>query len=157
MTLGRCARVGPAAGAVALACAVIVGACSHLVILHDALTAAEHNDLGVAYEAQGETKLAAREYRRALRLDPRMVRARVNLGNIEAQAGRWPESERLYRRALVDAPDDPDALNNLAVALVRQRKRLDEAEALAQRAVAHSGERDSVYRSTLKEVRAARR
>ena len=157
MSHRRPAWAGAAAVWIALAWGATLGGCSHLVILHDSLTAAEHNDLGVAYEAQGDAKLAAREYRRALRLDRRMVRARVNLGNLEARAGRWPESERLYRRALADAPDDADAMNNLAVALVRQRKQLDEAEALAQRALAHAGARDSVYRSTLEEVRAARR
>jgi hypothetical protein len=51
-------------------------------------------------------------------------------------------------RALADAPSDGDALNNLAVALMRQRRRLDEAEAL--------GGRDAIYWATLAEVRAAR-
>lgn len=147
----------PAALAVALAAALACGGCGHLVVLHDPLTASEHNDLGVAYESSGETALAAREYRRALHLDPHLVRARVNLGNVEAGAGRWRRAERLYRRALRDAPGDGDALNDLAVALVRQGRSLDEAERLARLAVATGGERDSIYRATLDEVRAARR
>ncbi len=141
--------------AAALALLLVAG-CSHIVVLHDPLTAAEHNDLGVVYERAGETALAAREYRRALRLDHRFPRAWINLGNLEARDGRWPAAERCYRRALKLAPDEPDALNNLAEALVRQGRSLDEAEALAARAVARGGARDSLYRSTLEEARRAR-
>jgi tetratricopeptide (TPR) repeat protein len=130
--------------------------CSHIVVLHDPLTAPEHNDLGVVYESQGRLDLAAREYRRALKIDPRYGRARVNLGNTEAAAGRWATAEREYRRALVDLPGDPDPPNDLAVALLRQGKDLAVAESLAVRAVALAGGRDSLYRATLAEVRAAR-
>ena len=139
----------------ALALAALAS-CSRIAVLHDPLTAPEHNYLGVAYESAGQSELAARQYRRALDLDPRLVRARVNLGNLEAAAGRWPRAERCYRRALRDSTDDADALNNLAVALVRQRKSLDEAEALARRAIAGAAGRDSIFRATLADVQAAR-
>ena len=131
--------------------------CAHFVVLHDPLTASEHNDLGVAYESSGQLDLAAREYRKALRLDPREARARVNLGNIEAANQRWGSAESSYRRALRDSSTDCDAMNNLAVALLRQGRRLGEARALAERAVAAGGERDSVYRATLAEVNSAGR
>lgn len=144
------------AAVIAAAVALTLGGCSRFVILHDALSAAEHNDLGVSYERQGNRELAEREYRRALGRDARFFRARVNLGNLDAAAGRWPKAERAYRRALVDAPADADALNNLAIALLRQRKRLDEAEALALRAVTAAGAIDSIPRATLSEVREAR-
>jgi len=142
--------------AVALLAATIAG-CSHIVVLNDPLTAAEHNDLGVAYEAAGKRDLAMREYRVALKRDPRLVRARVNLGNLEAAAERWHEAEDNYRRALRESPADADALNNLAVALMRQGRSLAEAESLATRATELGGERDSLYRATLAEVQAARR
>ncbi|MEK7330870.1 MAG: tetratricopeptide repeat protein [Candidatus Eisenbacteria bacterium] len=137
---------------------VVAGAtgCSHIVVLHDPLTAPEHNDLGVAYEAQGRFDLAAREYRRALKLDPHYGRARLNLGNVEAAAGRWTRAEREYRRALADLPGDPDPLNNLAMALLRLGGDLGEAESLAVRAVGLATSHDSLYRATLVEVRAAR-
>ena len=140
----------------ALLTLLLLGACSRFVILNDALTAAEHNDLGVVYERQGQTELAAREYKRALKRDSRFTRARVNLGNLAAARGDWIEAEQIYRRALRDAPADPDALNNLAVALLRQGRRLDEAEALAMRAVTAAGVADSIPRATLAEVRTAR-
>jgi len=142
--------------ALALLAATIAG-CSHIVVLNDPLTAAEHNDLGVAYEAAGKRDLAMREYRAALKRDPRLVRARVNLGNLEAAAGRWRKAEDCYRRALRESPTDADALNNLAVVLMRQGRSLAEAESLATRAIQLGGERDSLYRATLSEVREARR
>jgi Flp pilus assembly protein TadD len=142
----------------ALAVAVwLAGAgCSHLVILRDPLTAAEHNDLGVAYEKSGDRRLAERQYRRALRKDGRLARARVNLGNLRAAESRWAAAEREYRRALGVQAGDPDALNNLAYALLRRGRRLSEAEALAVAAVRASGARDSIYRVTLEEIRIAR-
>jgi len=148
---------GHRVSSVAVLLAVVVTGCSHLVVLHDPLTASEHNDLGVAYEAQGQLDLAAREYRRSLKLDPHRSRSRVNLGNIEAARGRWSKAETCYRRALRDSSTDYDAMNNLAVALLRQRRRLGEARVLAERAVAAGGDRDSVYRATLAEVSSAGR
>ena len=142
-------------------------ACSHIVVLHDPLTAQEHNDLGVAYESGHKPDLAEREYRRALKQDSKYSVAKVNLGNLAASREKWSDAERWYRAALKDRPEDGDALNNLAVALTRQSsapgahpataaRRLDEAESLAQRAVA-TGARDSLYRSTLEEVRRLKR
>jgi Flp pilus assembly protein TadD len=142
---------------VALAVATALAGCAHLVVLHDPLTSDEHNDLGVAYESRGQLDLAAKEYRKALRLAPHQSRARVNLGNVAAARGRWRDAERQYRRALRDSTTDADAMNNLAVALLRQGRGLDEARALAERAVASGGARDSIYRATLVEVKAVGR
>lgn len=128
------------------------GACSHFVILHDPLTAKEHNDLGVAYESSGRLDLAKREYRHALRLEPDLAIARVNLGNVEAAKERWRAAEREYRRALRVAPGDPQAMNNLAWALYRQGRRLDEAERFARRAVATADSSDTTYAQTLKAI-----
>jgi len=141
----------------ALAALVPLAGCAHLVILHDPLTASEHNDLGVAYEARSEPRLAAKEYRRALRLDPHQSRTRVNLGNAEAAMGRWRSAEKSYRRALRDSSGDFDAMNNLAVALMKQHRSPEEARALAERAVAGGGVRDSIYRATLEELKSAHR
>ena len=140
----------------AAATAAVLGGCSHIVVLHDPLTAAEHNDLGVAYEARQQLTLASREYRSALRQDRHFTTARVNLGNVAAQEGRWKRAERCYRSALQDRPGDPDAMNNLAMALLRQGRKLAEAESLASRAF-RANESDSSYRATLDEVRRARR
>jgi len=135
--------------------AVALGGCGHLVVLNDPLSAAEHNDLGVAYEKSGHANLAEREYHKALKRDSHFTVARVNLGNLAAASGRWSEAERCYRKALAQRPDDADAMNNLATVLLERGKDLDEAERLASRAVAIGG-RDSLYRATLAEVQSAR-
>ena len=147
------ARAARGLGVFAAALATVaLGGCAHLVVLHDPLTASEHNDLGVAYESAGQAPLAAKEYRRSLRIDRHQARVRVNLGNAEAAQGRWPAAEKSFRRALRESPGDPDAMNNLAIALTRQGRRRAEARALAERAVSAGGERDSLYRATLEEV-----
>ena len=143
--------------ALLLASVASLASCSHFVVLHDPLSASEHNDLGVAYETTGQLDLAASEYRHALRLDSHLARARVNLGNVEAARGQWPRAEQCYRRALADSSTNVDAMNNLAIALLRQDRHLDEARSLAERAVASGSDRDSIYRATLAEVDAARR
>ena len=42
----------------AVASAGLLAGCAHLVVLHDPLTASEHNDLGVVYESSGQHALA---------------------------------------------------------------------------------------------------
>lgn len=138
-----------------LAIILPLAGCAHFVVLHDPLTASEHNDLGVAYESTGQLDLAAREYHHALRLDAHGTQARVNLGNVEAAQGKWSAAEKCYRNALADSATNLDAMNNLAVALLKQGRQLHEARALAERAVAAGGERDSIYRATLAEVNAS--
>lgn len=128
--------------------------CSHLVLLHDPLSASEHNDLGVAYERNGTPILARREYRRSLRLEPHASVPRANLGNLAAASGDWSEAEKHYRRALGDSATHADAMNNLAFVLSQQRGKRTDAIVWAQRAVALGGVRDSVYRRTLAEVTA---
>jgi len=148
----RATAGGPIPLVITLGLALGLSGCAHLVLLHDPLTAVEHNDLGVAYEAGGQPVLAAREYRASLRLDPHQGRARVNLGNVDAGRGRWRAAEKSYRRALRDSVGDADAMNNLAIALHRQSRKPDEARQWAERAVAAGGARDSLYRATLDEV-----
>ena len=146
-----------ARGLVAAALVVLIPvltSCSHLVILHDPLTAHEHGDLGVAYESGAKLALAEKEYRHALRLAPRQSRTRVNLGNVQAARSDWHGAERSYRRALRDSSTNTDAMNNLSVALMRQGHHRAEATALAERAVQASPVPDSNYVATLTEVRA---
>lgn len=128
--------------------------CAHLVVLGDALSASEHHDLGVIYEAGGQPALAEAEYRRSLRLDPHQSVVWVNRGNLEAAQGAWTTAEKRYRRALREAPANADAANNLAFALLQQG-RLDAARGFALAAVSHGGARDSVYRDTLAEIERA--
>ncbi len=149
MSATRVVRVTVAAMAM-----LLTSSCSHFIVLRDALSASEHNDLGVVYEANGQMALAAAEYRKSLRLDPHQSAAWINRGNLEAAGAHWRAAERSFRRALQESPADPDATNNLAVALLRQG-RVRDARACALRAVASGGERDSIYRDTLAEIERA--
>lgn len=126
--------------------------CAHLVVLHDPLVASEHNDLGVAYEAAGQPKLAADQYRCALRSGSHDSRTWVNLGNVQAAQGRWRPAEKSYRHALRDSASNADAMNNLGIALLRQGRDPAQARAWVERAILAGGDRDTLYRATLEEV-----
>ena len=147
----RTARAGIVGIAALVALSALAG-CAHFVVLRDPLTASEHNDLGVAYESRGQTALATKEYRRALSLDSHLSRVWVNLGNVQAAEGQWHAAGNSFRRALREDPGDADAMNNLAIAWIRQGRSPEAARVWAERAVAVGGARDSVYRATLAEV-----
>ena len=99
-----------------------------------ALTVADGLRRGVALEGEGRNEEAANLYRRLRVAHPDSPRVLVNLGNAEAARGRRAEAEAAYRAALVLAPRDANALNNLAWLLLTAPARLEEAEALATRA-----------------------
>ena len=87
---------------------------------------------------------------------PDSVRTWVNLGNVAADQGRREESETAYRRALAMAPDDRDALNNLAWLLLAEGTRLEEAETLATRAANQPGPDRPLALDTLGRIQLAR-
>ena len=90
--------------------------------------------VAVAMEEKGLYDDAAREYRRILEAHPDSSLAWTNLGNVEMQRKNSNAAEEAFRKAIALDAIAADALNNLAWLLYEQR-RLDEAEALARRAV----------------------
>lgn len=92
----------------------------------------------VLLEEKGSLDEAIGVYRALLRRYPDAPTAWTNLGNAQAKAGAAADAEASYRRALAIAPQDRDALNNLAWLLFTGR-RLAEAEPLARAAVAAGG------------------
>lgn len=74
-----------------------------------------------------QRRAAAEAIDRARSLAPHDPAVAVQESYVAIQARRWPDAEAAARRALEARPDDPDALNNLGVALERQGRR---AEAL---------------------------
>jgi tetratricopeptide (TPR) repeat protein len=107
---------------------LLAGGCARLpklIVLEDPLSASEHLDLGVAYERQGELDLAAREYEKALRKDGRLLRARVNLGNVFLAKRQYGDARREYLRALDIDGADPAATNNLAWAAILSGENLE--------------------------------
>ena len=109
---------------------LLAGGCSRvprIIVLEDPLTAAEHVDLGVAYERKGELDLAQREYERALRKDGKSYRARVNLGNIFLAKKEYGKAREEYLLALELRPGDAEATNNLSWAAIFSGEGIDEA------------------------------
>ncbi|MCK7592839.1 tetratricopeptide repeat protein [Pseudomarimonas salicorniae] len=62
------------------------------------------------------------ELREALAAQPRSPALHFALGNLLAAANRWDEAQQAYFDAAVLAPDDPDVVFNLGVALDRLHK-----------------------------------
>ncbi len=131
---------------------LLAGGCSRIpgiIVLSDPLTAAEHVDLGVAYERKGELDLAQREYERALRKDRKFYRARVNLGNIFLAKKEYGKAREEYLRALELRPGDADATNNLSWAAIFSGEGIDEALARMESVVSGPGGRRPTYLDTL--------
>lgn len=113
------------------------------------LTAAEHNDLGVAYFRAGDGARAEREFERAVARDPTMVRVLVNLGDARLARGAVREALAAYEAAAGLAPDDAAVANNLAWALLQDSERWTEAEAVIRRALDRRPEPRGYYLDTL--------
>jgi tetratricopeptide (TPR) repeat protein len=118
-----------------------------LVIPRDPLTPEEHLNLGVAYEKQGELDEALREYKVASRELPL---AYLYMGNCFFQKNDLKLAEKNYRKA-IEKTADPRAYNNLAWLYYSSDQKLDQAEALAGKAVELSPE-SKEFLDTLKKV-----
>jgi Tfp pilus assembly protein PilF len=112
-----------------------------IIVLEDPLTAAEHVDLGVAYERKGELDLARREYERALVKDGKFRQARVNLGNIHLAKKEFAKAREEYLRALELRPGDAEATNNLSWAAIFSGEGIGEALARMEAVVSGPGGR----------------
>ncbi len=84
---------------------------------HDPSNRVALNDLGIAYDLQGDHVKAQESYRRALGSDPAMHAAEVNLALSMALNGRAPEAVQMLK-PLASDPGAPRRLRqDLAVAL----------------------------------------
>lgn len=87
---------------------------------------ARTEDAAVSYQNALDLELAGRgdeaqqAYREALKLDPTLVSAKINLGRLLHAANRLAEAEALYRAALEQDPGNALAAFNLGVALEDQ-------------------------------------
>lgn len=131
---------------------LLAGGCSRIpriIVLEDPLSAAEHVDLGVAYERKGELDLARREYERALIKDTNFYRARVNLGNVFLAKKEYGKARREYLLALELRPGDAEATNNLSWTAISSGEGIDEALARMESAVSGPGGRSAILLDTL--------
>lgn len=94
-----------------------------------------HLNLGNAYLEAGDADAARAEFLQALRLEPRAAPARVNLADLEAQAGRITDAEKLLRDG-IDLDASQAVLHHaLGLILVRDGRReaaLPELESAAR-------------------------
>jgi len=120
-----------------------------IIVLEDPLTAAEHVELGVAYERKGELDLARKEYERALLKDKKLYRAHLNLGNIFLTQKEYGKAREEYLRALKLRPGDAEATNNLSWAAIFSGKGIDEALARMESVVSAPGGRRPAFLDTL--------
>ena len=131
---------------------LVAGGCSRIpriIVLEDPLTAAEHVELGVAYERKAELDLARREYERALKKDRKFYRARLNLGNIFLTKKECGKARAEYRLALELRSEDVEATNNLSWAAIFSGEGIDEALARMESVVSGPAGRRATLLDTL--------
>ncbi|MHB2015855.1 MAG: tetratricopeptide repeat protein [Candidatus Xenobia bacterium] len=88
-------------------------------------TADEWLAAAVRGEADGQLKEAQHAYEQALKIDPDLLSANINLGTLHFKLSRFEEAEALYRRALALDPFHPVVRFNLANVLDEQGKPKD--------------------------------
>jgi tetratricopeptide (TPR) repeat protein len=72
------------------------------------------------FASAGKNDLAILHYRRAIRRNPMMEPAHVNLALLLIERGNFAEAERLARRAVELDPADPAAHTNLGIAVAQR-------------------------------------
>ena len=93
------------------------------------------SDLGVLLRSSGHLQEAETAYRQALRIDPALVPALGNLGNVLLDLHRVAEARNVLVEALRRAPDRPGLLRSLALSQVACGE-ADSAEATLRQALA---------------------
>lgn len=131
---------------------LLAGGCSRMpkiIVLEDPLTAAEHVELGVAYERKGELELAKREYEGALRKEKNNFRARVNLGNVFLAKKEYEQARAEYLLALEILPRDAETTNNLAWCAILSGEGTEEAMARMEAVVSEPARHRPEFLDTL--------
>ena len=105
----------------------------------------------VALEKAGAVREARAAYETALGRWPDDLVALMGAGNTAHTLGDYAGAEQAFRRAAQRHPQSDAALNNLAQTLADQG-RLEEAAAVAQRALALQGPNSMVAAQTLREI-----
>ncbi len=141
----------PRRAALLLVASLLLSACSlpRIIVLHDPLTAEEHDNLGRIYESQGKTDLALGQYREALRQDGKHLPSLLLLGDLSYRLKEYPEAEAAYTKALKFDPKNGDVMNNLAWVYIQTGRKLDRAKELITEALALNPAHRPYYLDTL--------
>jgi len=108
--------------------------------------AASANELDVAHRlmAAGQYDLAMNAFTRAALQDGMSADILTGLGTANLKLGRLGQAEQMLRQAVKEAPDWPEAWNNLGVVLM-ERGKTGEATEIFRRAYAlDNGESDAI-------------
>ncbi|HYA87044.1 MAG TPA: tetratricopeptide repeat protein [Nitrospirota bacterium] len=142
-----------AIGRMALIIAVVtmLSGCSlpRIIILHDPLSAGEHDDLGRIYESQGKPELALEQYREALKQDKKHVPSLLLLGDLLYRMKDYAGAESALIKALALDPKNGDACNNLAWVYIQTGTNLVKGRELVVRALTLTPDHRPYYLDTL--------
>jgi Tfp pilus assembly protein PilF len=86
------------------------------ILEQNELNALAHNNLGMLYQQRNLLDEAAREFQRAVLIDPRYLLARNNHGAVLLRQDRVDAAAAEFRAVLAQDPRNADALVNLALA-----------------------------------------
>jgi Flp pilus assembly protein TadD len=100
-------------------------------------------------DIKGNSRRAARHYRRSLALDPNQPRCLGEFGLLCLRLGRPESGLKALRRAVKLAPDDPQAVGNLVEGL-RQEGRIEEAQQVL-RAARFRNPRDARFQKLMQD------
>jgi len=120
-----------------------------VIVLHDPLSAVEHDRLGRIYESQADFGQAREQYRMALEQDRKHLPSLLLLGDLSFKLKDYREAESAYRKALELDPENGDACNNLAWVYIQTGRNFGEAKTLVDRALKANPAHRSYYLDTL--------
>lgn len=137
--------------ALIFAAVVVLSGCSlpRIIILHDPLSAGEHDNLGRIYESQGKPDLALEQYREALKQDKKHVPSLLLLGDLSYRTKDYATAEAAFTKALKLDPQNGDACNNLAWVYIQTGTKFDKARELMVRAMTLTPDHRPFYLDTL--------
>jgi len=121
-------------------------------VLDDPLSPEEHLNLGVTYEQNKEFDSALKEYEKASK---KLPVAYLYMGNIYFTKNEYTAAEVYYKKVIDKDPKNADAYNNLAWLYYTKKENLEEAEALALKAIELDPLKKEIYEDTLQRIREA--
>ena len=127
---------------------VMLASCAHMRPEKPLLSADEHIRLASIYESRGETELALRHLRDAVRVNGKNPEAHFAMGNFFLRSKDYVEAERAYQLAIELGPEEGRFYNNLGW-LYMEEGRTGEAEAAVESALEKDPEKSFIYLDTL--------
>jgi tetratricopeptide (TPR) repeat protein len=137
--------------ALIIAAIIFLSGCSlpRIIILHDPLSAGEHDNLGHIYESQGKFDLALEQYREALKQDKKHVPSLLLMGELLYRMKDYAGAESALVKAVGLDPKNGDACNNLAWVYIQTGANLIKGRELILHAMTINPDHRPYYLDTL--------